>query len=54
MDALICFLRSGLDCLVLEDFVLDRSALPDRWLEWFGGRRVLTPSGVADQVYTVL
>ena len=54
VDALICFLRSGLDCVVVGDFVLDRSTLPDRWLEWFGGRRVLTPSGVADQVYTVL
>ena len=26
-DALICFIRSGLDVLVLEDFVIDRSAL---------------------------
>src|SRR3569832_1862702 len=26
-DALICFIRSGLDVLVLEDFLLDRSAL---------------------------
>ena len=26
-DALICFIRSGLDVLVLEDFIIDRSAL---------------------------
>lgn len=26
-DALICFIRSGLDVLVLEDFVIDRSAI---------------------------
>ncbi len=54
VDALICFVRSDIDCLVLADFVLDRSALPDSWLEWFRGRSALTPSGVADQVYTVL
>lgn len=27
VDALICFIRSGLDVLVLEDFVIDRSAI---------------------------
>ena len=27
VDALICFIRSGLDMLVLEDFVIDRSAI---------------------------
>ena len=26
-DALICFIRSGLDALVLEDFIIDRSAI---------------------------
>ncbi|HET6978728.1 MAG TPA: carbamoyltransferase [Pyrinomonadaceae bacterium] len=26
-DALICFIRSGLDALVLEDYIIDRSAL---------------------------
>jgi carbamoyltransferase len=26
-DALICFIRSGLDALVLEDFIFDRSAI---------------------------
>jgi carbamoyltransferase len=54
IDALICFVRSGIDCLVLEDFVLERAALPDSWLEWLHGKTALTPSGVADQVYTVL
>jgi carbamoyltransferase len=54
VDALICFVRSDIDVLVLGDFVVDRSALPDVWLEWFRGKRALTPSGVAGQVYTVL
>ncbi len=30
-DALLCMGRSGLDALVLEDFLLDRDALPDTW-----------------------
>ena len=27
VDALICFIRSGLDTLVLEDFIIDRSSI---------------------------
>ena len=30
-DALLCMARSGLDALVLDDFLLDRGALPDAW-----------------------
>jgi carbamoyltransferase len=51
-DALICFLRSGLDCLVLEDLVLDRSALPDPWRAWFG--ETVPTQVVSDSVYTLL
>ena len=29
VDALTCFIRSGLDTLVLEDFVIDRSAISE-------------------------
>ncbi len=32
-DALLCFGEAGLDCLVLEDFLIDRSDLPSRWQE---------------------
>ena len=51
-DALVCFLRSGLDCLVLEDLLLDRAALPSAWRGWFeeGSPR----KGVPDSVYTLL
>lgn len=31
VDALTCFVRSGLDVLVLEDFVVQRDALPAVW-----------------------
>jgi carbamoyltransferase len=31
VDAITCFVRSGIDTLVLEDFVLDRSSIPPLW-----------------------
>jgi carbamoyltransferase len=33
VDALITMARSGIDALVLEDFLVDRSALPAHWAE---------------------
>jgi carbamoyltransferase len=53
VDALLCFVRSDLDCLVLEDVVLDRRDLPQEWGESF---RDLAParSGVGSTVYTLL
>lgn len=33
VDALWCFVRSEIDCLVLEDYVIDRPALPEIWLK---------------------
>jgi carbamoyltransferase len=30
-DAILCFVRCGIDVLVLEDFILDRSRLPALW-----------------------
>lgn len=52
-DALLCFVRSDIDCLVLEDFVLERSGLPAAWLEWFR-EAASVPSGVTETVYTLL
>lgn len=59
VDALFCFGRSGLDCLVLEDFLIEREALPAAWGEllpvWerapghaFKSRR----SAVSEHLYT--
>jgi carbamoyltransferase len=53
VDALLCFIRSDLDCLVLEDFLLDRAALPETWLRWFRETEPLT-AGVPESVYTLL
>ncbi len=35
VDALLCMGRAGLDALVLEDFLIDREALPANWPELF-------------------
>ena len=39
VDALFCMGRAGLDCLVLEDFLIDREVLPDNWDELFAAWR---------------
>lgn len=54
VDALLCFLRSSIDCLVLDDFVLDRDALPPAWVSWFKDTRPATRSRVSNSVYTLL
>jgi carbamoyltransferase len=53
IDALVCFIRSELDCLVVEDLLLDRQGLPDSWLRWFRGMPSRS-SPVSDSVYTFL
>ena len=32
VDALLCFAGTGIDALVLEDFLIDREAVPDEIL----------------------
>ncbi|MEV4641954.1 carbamoyltransferase N-terminal domain-containing protein [Actinoplanes sp. NPDC049548] len=54
VDALLCFLRSDIDCLVLDDFVIDREALPEAWVSWFKGTRPPRQDKVSDSVYTLL
>jgi carbamoyltransferase len=52
-DALLCFIRSALDCLVLEDVILDRDGLPPTWVDQF---RDTLPArtAVSETVYTLL
>jgi carbamoyltransferase len=52
VDALICFIRSQIDTLVLEDFVLDREAIPASWPERVRALRKPDASGVSREVYT--
>ena len=53
IDALLCFVRSDLDCLVLEDLVLDRRDVPAQWREWFA-ELPAARTGVSSMVYTLL
>ena len=51
-EALQCFMRSGLDSLVLEDHVVDRSALSARTVQIVKDARRGSAVGVAHDVYT--
>jgi carbamoyltransferase len=53
-DALLCFSRSRLDALVLEDFLIDRAAIPPAWNELVAALRTPEGTGVSHQVYTLL
>ncbi|MBF0272419.1 MAG: carbamoyltransferase [Magnetococcales bacterium] len=51
-DALSCFVRAGIDLLVLEDFVIEKDAIPPFWkqaLEIIEGNQ---SSGITHRVYT--
>jgi len=59
VDALFCFGNSGLDALVIEDFLLDREHLPEHWAEllphWerrIGASRRRGESALDEHLYT--
>ena len=53
VDALICFIRSGLDTLVLEDFIIDRAAI-NAMTEYVLRRTAQArPSAVTYKTYTL-
>ncbi len=47
VDALYCFADAEIDCLALEDFLLDREALPEEWRELLPVWRQRRRSGFA-------
>lgn len=53
-DALLCFTRSRIDTLVLEDFLIDRESLPLFWNESVARQAKPSASGVGHKVYTLL
>jgi carbamoyltransferase len=55
-DAILSFVRCGIDALVLEDFILDRSGLPALWdLEAQRALARRDPEGAVEHlVYTLL
>jgi carbamoyltransferase len=52
-DALLCFARSRIDALVLEDFVIDRESIPPAWSEFVTASQPAAPR-VGFKVYTFL
>lgn len=53
-DALLCFARSGIDSLVLEDFIIDRESVPPAWSEIVARQSRPAAPGVGYKVYTLL
>lgn len=54
IEALVCFLQSKLDCLVLEDFILDCESVPEAWFRWHGHLDPDEDRTVPTTVYTFL
>ncbi|MCP4410807.1 MAG: carbamoyltransferase, partial [Gammaproteobacteria bacterium] len=54
IDAIVCFLQSRLDCLVLEDFLIDSSAVPQSWFDWYGHIDQDVDRMIPTTVYTFL
>jgi carbamoyltransferase len=52
LDALLCFVRSRLDALVIEDCLLDREALAPGWFDLVTGIGRAVDPGVTHDVYT--
>ena len=54
LDALVCFLQARLDCLVLEDFLIDRSGVPQSWFDRYGHADRNEDRMIPTNVYTFL
>ena len=53
-DAILCFVRSQLDVLVIEDFVVEREAIPPLWQLFAAAPQQAEPQAVSHLVYTLL
>jgi carbamoyltransferase len=53
-EALACFVRAGMDSVVLEDFILDRAHVPAGWIAALAGETPAYASGIRHDVYTLL
>jgi carbamoyltransferase len=54
VDAFLCFARSDLDALVIEDFIVDRESLPDSWLALFESLRTAKSGPPLLRAYTLI
>ncbi len=53
LDALLCFIRSELDALIMEDILLLRDSLPAHWIETVRRTPQRLRMGVSRDVYTL-
>lgn len=53
-DALLCFARSRIDSLVLEDFIVDRESIPTAWNDFVAVSQPAAAPRVGFRVYTFL
>lgn len=53
IDAMLCFIRSNLDILVLGTMVIHRKNLPQKWIEWFAKTSV-KKSLISHDVYSFI
>jgi carbamoyltransferase len=53
-DALLCFMKSGMDALVLEDFVITREAIPKTWPELLARLEPMAGAAITHSVYTLI
>jgi carbamoyltransferase len=53
-DAIVCFVRAKLDCLVIENLVFDRESVPELWDDIVAAMQVGAGQSVERNVYTML
>ncbi len=53
LDAIICFVRSNLDFLVLQDFLIDRSGIPQHWMQICSTPLNCGAKAVPDDIYAM-
>ena len=54
LDALVCFLQARLDCLVLEDFLIDSRGVPQSWFDRYRYAHKNEDRMIPTNVYTFL
>ncbi|MDJ0821789.1 MAG: carbamoyltransferase N-terminal domain-containing protein [Paracoccaceae bacterium] len=53
LDAIICFIRSNLDFVVLQDFLIERSGIPPHWMHICSTPLNCGAKAVSDDIYAM-
>jgi carbamoyltransferase len=54
VDAIMCFVRSRIDCLVLEEFLLERAGIAPVWENTAATMPIRNIQAVSQDVYTLV